>query len=225
LDSKSNVIRRETAIRTEPEHSFVTTPGHDISSNSAIVTEFVGNGSLASAYQSQPGLIQGKGIVKVIAGVALAMRFLHGRSVVHYNLTPGKILLDYDWSVKIANFGGSVFPDERAVPCQASINPRYRARECYDGTFFCASNVFAFGLVPSELLMDSPVFPESRPSRRIAYLVAVEHARSEIPDFVFPALRNLITDVRTSRGPNGGDGIQCGCKREFGETEELCARN
>jgi hypothetical protein len=72
LDSKSNLIavktakyqsyteliRRETAMLKELEHPLVITLRHDISSNSAVVTEFVGNGSLASHFQSQSGLIR-----------------------------------------------------------------------------------------------------------------------------------------------------------------------
>jgi serine/threonine protein kinase len=175
----TELIRRETAILKELEHPLVIALRHDISSNSAVVTEFVGNGSLASYFRSHSGLSRANRIAKIIAGVALAMRFLHRRDVVHRDLTPENILLDWDWTVKIADFGGSVSRDEQAVPCQASINSRYRAPECYDGTFLFASDVFAFGLILFELLTGRPVFPENLPWPKIAYLVAVGNAECE----------------------------------------------
>jgi TPR repeat protein len=49
-------------------------------------------------------------------------------------------------------------------------------------------------LILFELLAGEPVCPESLPPRRIAYMVTMEHARAEIPDSVFPALRDLIAD-------------------------------
>jgi hypothetical protein len=56
---------------------------------------------------------------------------------------------------------------------------KHRAPECYDGTLLCASDVFAFGLILFELLTGEPVFLESLPTCRIAYIVTMEHARAE----------------------------------------------
>jgi serine/threonine-protein kinase len=139
-------------------------------------------------------------IAKVITGIALAMRFVHFRGTVHRGLSPDNILLDWDWTVRIADFGHSasldvpplIRPD--APVDLPSLDFRYLAPERYDGTFRCASDVFAFGLILFEILTGQPAFPESLSRWQIAFKFAVEDARPEIPVFVSAPVRKLIED-------------------------------
>jgi serine/threonine protein kinase len=49
-------------------------------------------------------------------GIWIAMRFIHSWGIIHRNLTPGTILLDWDWRVHIAGFGHSVLWGESDIP-------------------------------------------------------------------------------------------------------------
>jgi hypothetical protein len=50
-----------------------------------------------------------------------------------------------------------------------SVDFRYPAPECYDGTFRCASGVFAFGLILFEIVAGRPAFEESLSRWQIAF--------------------------------------------------------
>jgi serine/threonine protein kinase len=187
------LIHREADILTALKHPLVLElRARTAGATPSIVTEFAGNDSLASFFtgDDQRRLRDPNRIAKVIAGIALAMRFVHSRGVAHRDLNPDNILLDWDWTVRIAVFGHSASLD--ALPLKRSIAPdigsRYLAPECYDGTFRCASDVFAFGLILFEILVGRPAFPERLP----AWKIAIEGARPEIPDFVLRPARELV---------------------------------
>jgi serine/threonine protein kinase len=112
---------------------------------------------------------------------------------------PETIFLDWDWTVRIAGFGHSASLDAPLVISPdapkhgLSGDSRYLAPECYDGPCRCASDVFAFGLILFEILAGRPVFP-SLNRWQIAFTVAVEGARPEIPESVLTPARALIED-------------------------------
>jgi TPR repeat protein len=202
-------IHREAAILAALKHPLVLELRAQITGRTpSIVTEFAGNGSLASflAADDQRRLCGPNRIAKVIAGIALAMRFVHSRGTIHRNLNPENILLDWDWTVRIADFGCSASLDAPPLshPYSAmdwpSVNSRYLAPERYagtfryDGAFSCASDVFAFGLILFEILAGRSAFPESLTRWQIALMVAIEGARPEIPDSVLAPARALIED-------------------------------
>jgi serine/threonine protein kinase len=163
----------------------------------SIVTEFAGNGLLASFFTAsdQRRLRDPNRIAKIIAGIALAMGFVHSRGVIHRDLNPDNILLDWDWKVRIADFARSSSFD--APPLKPSDAPdvasRYFAPECHDGTFRCASDVFAVGLILFEIVVGRPAFPDAVSEWQIAFKVAIRGARPEIPDSVLPPAQELIT--------------------------------
>jgi hypothetical protein len=87
--------------------------------------------------------------------------------------------------VRIANFAHST--------SLRLSDARYFAPECFDGTFRCASDVFAFGVILFELLARRPAFPEGLHPYQLAFRV-IEGDRPEIPDSVAPPARALIAD-------------------------------
>jgi serine/threonine protein kinase len=56
------------------------------------------------------------------------------------------------------------------------------------------SDVFSFGLILYELLTGQPVFSKELTRNEIMFLVAVKHKLPDIPKFVLPSARKLITD-------------------------------
>jgi serine/threonine protein kinase len=222
FDSKSNVnavrisknpnfaelIRREAAILKTVKHRVILALRYDISDIpdhcSAIVTEFVENGSLAGYLSSRKyPLIGANRIARIIVGIALAMRFLHSRGVIHRDLNPGNVLLDRDWTVRIADFGQSILLINPEIPSlfqhnKASDWPsgdfHYLAPECYDHSYSQMSDVFSFGVILYELLVGKPAFPKDWKRIEIACAVAVKHKMPDIPKFVRPSVRELITE-------------------------------
>jgi serine/threonine protein kinase len=70
-------------------------------------TEYAGQGLVAVHFTTVSHLRCPNRIVKVIAGIALAMGFLHSRCITDGDLKSENILLDWDWSVRMTGFGRS----------------------------------------------------------------------------------------------------------------------
>jgi serine/threonine protein kinase len=95
-----------------------------------IAMQFAGNASLASHLSSssiqspnKSRLSGANGITKIIVGIALAMRFVSSQGIIHRDLKPENILLDWDWIVRIADFGHSRWQTEVASPSLPDTNP------------------------------------------------------------------------------------------------------
>jgi serine/threonine protein kinase len=169
-----------------------------------IVTEFAGNGSLANhLLPSKYHLISPNKIARIIIGIALAMRFLHSRYFIHCDLKPDNILLDWNWNVRITDFGQSISLNNPEIPSVTHPNTRdgllfmdsyYFAPECYDNSWSQRSDVFSFGMILYELLTGQPVFSKELTSIKIVYMVAVKYELPNIPEFVLPSARELIKD-------------------------------
>jgi serine/threonine protein kinase len=202
----AELIRREAAILKTLKHPLILelhdileTPAH----KAAIVTEFEGNGSLADHLPPAKCCLSGANrIAKVVSGIALAMRFVHSRGIIHRDLKPANILLDWDWTVRIADFGHSTSPDNPHSPSVTGGNPdrtwpsidsRYLAPECYENLCFPESDVFSFGLILYELLTGQTAFPIQHTQHKIAFKIINEEL-PDIPESVLPPAAKLITD-------------------------------
>jgi serine/threonine-protein kinase CTR1 len=131
------------------------------------------------------------------------MRYLHSKGVIHRNLTPDNILLDGDWSVRIAGFGRSISPDRPAISSASdptashvwrSGDPRYLTPERYDDVCVPKSDVFSFGLILCELIVGAPAFPKGASRAALMRFMIREHWRPDIPDSVLPSAVGLIRD-------------------------------
>jgi serine/threonine protein kinase len=197
-------VQREKAILEALKHQLVVRMRDCMAFGSAsIVTDYEGQGSLANHITTESGLHRPNRIAKVVAGIALAMRFAHSRGLVHRDLKPGNILLSWDWTVRIADFGRSAAP---VAPESSSLTGtewmrarpigdfRYIAPKCYECTFRQTGDVFAFGMILFEILARAPAFPMDLPGEIVAFSIAIDGARPEIPDFVLPEAQALIRD-------------------------------
>jgi serine/threonine protein kinase len=204
----AGLIRREAAILKSLKHPLVLALSSESHRAPGIATEYAGNGSLANALASAAFNRHSRSganrIARVVAGIALGMRFVHSRDTVHRDLQPENILLDWNWNVRIADFGRSLSFNVPPLPASAvprgalAIESHYRAPECYDGTFHRASDVFAFGMIVYEIAAGRSAFPVDLSHWQIAFRLLVMNERPEFPEFVRPAVRALIEDCWAS---------------------------
>jgi hypothetical protein len=98
-------IRREGAIHSTLNHPLVLRLREFDRRVPKMVTEFVGNGSLADHLARQTGaLAKANRIARIVVGIVHAMRHIHECGVIHRDLKPENILLDWDSNVRIAGF-------------------------------------------------------------------------------------------------------------------------
>jgi TPR repeat protein len=198
------LIEREAAIHRELNHPLIIAFREFNRGSGSIVTEFAGNRRLSAHLPPATGDAALRGpnkIGRIVIGIAFAMRYLHSCGVIHRDLTPDKVLLDWDWNVRIADFGHS---GSQTVPYNASQNEafekdpsrdwRYTAPECFVNDPCFKSDVFSFGMILYELLVGIAVFPKDCTRRFILKMVAVEGYRPTIPDWIGPKVADLITD-------------------------------
>jgi serine/threonine protein kinase len=209
-------IQREAAIHEKLKHPLVLEFREycpwTVYCNSAIVTEVAGNGSLASHLQSAEGALQSQlreetRVARIIVGIVLAMRYLHSQNIVYGDLRPDNILLDWNWNVKLCDFGHSLYSGESYFTLLSNHHPytrwayvdsHYLAPECYDNQLSFESDVFSFALILYELVVGKPPFSKSLKQQAIAELLIIEDARPDIPDFVHPEVGKLIRDCWTT---------------------------
>jgi sterile alpha motif and leucine zipper-containing kinase AZK len=174
----------------------------------SVVTEFVWNGSLADHLPDAKNgdLCQLSGstrIVRIIVGIVLAMRYIHSHNVIHCDLIPQNILLDWNWNVRICDFGDSTIFDPPNNPppffCREkqvlpSVASNYLPLECYESGPVPESDVFSFGMILYELIIGWPRFPKSMTRMQILAALIKEDLKPNIPESVIPGAARLIRD-------------------------------
>ncbi|XP_009600758.2 LEAF RUST 10 DISEASE-RESISTANCEUS RECEPTOR-LIKE PROTEIN KINASE-like 1.1 isoform X1 [Nicotiana tomentosiformis] len=138
-----------------------------------LVYEYIPNGTLADHLhgdRAKGGSLVWPIRINIAIEIAGALAYLHASDVIHCDVKTNNILLDHNFSVKVADFGISrLFPNDishistapRGTP--GYIDPKYH--ECYQLT--SKSDVYSFGVVLVELISSMPAVDMNRHSQEI----------------------------------------------------------
>ncbi|XBI14600.1 hypothetical protein VPH35_057167 [Triticum aestivum] len=104
---------------------------------------------------SSPVRATWKARVEVLVGASQAIEHLHGRAVIHRNVSSFNILLDGSWSPRLSGFGEAILQEAtgdqlvaEVVGTPSYLDPEYRRT----GRVSPASDVYSFGTVMLEAL-------------------------------------------------------------------------
>jgi hypothetical protein len=186
-----SAVERETEILKKMNHPLI------MKYSSPLAIEFVPNGSLANHLPGHQNTDlcpwrKPTRIAKIIVGIVLAMRYIHSQNVIHGDLTPNNILLDWKWNIRIADFGRNISSDCAQVWPSADFH--YLAPECYEHEITPESDVFSFGLILYELIVGKSAISATLNPYQIAGMMILKDWMPDIPNFVLPQTKDLIMD-------------------------------
>ena len=118
---------------------------------------------------------------KIIGQVAAALDYAHAAKIIHRDVKPSNIMLNYDGQVKLMDFGLAKPVEETSQGVEGAIvgTPRYMAPEQLAGKKVSKTvDYFALGCVAYKMLTGNTLFSGSslRELRR-------EHTRWKLPDY------------------------------------------
>src|SRR5439155_18685100 len=151
--------------------------------------KYATGGSLRTA---APGLrTKPRECVRLIAKVACAMAYAHGKGVLHRDLQPGNVLLDGNGEPMVSDFGLAKWLDQTSDltrTLETLGTPGYIApeqAECPADKLTCAADIYSLGAILFYLLTGRPPFVGPN-------VLSVIHQAAAIPA---PRLRSLAPSL------------------------------
>jgi serine/threonine protein kinase len=158
-----------------------------------LVTEFIQGGSLDWVLAAHcDWLDYGDAKERIVMGIAMGMKHVHGRGVMHRDLKPSNILIDENHNSRLIDFGSSRFEDAQVTQTMGVGTFLYMAPEQYSTDFTNKIDVYAFSLIVYEIYVGSPVFSRTLQIPQL-FGAATRGDRPGIPSSVPAVMANLIS--------------------------------
>ena len=125
-----------------------------------MITEYLPRGSLFDFMRKEKSKFSEREQINIAYEMAIALNYLHSRSVVHCDLKSSNILIDDNWKIKIGDFGLSQFIKEKEYNRGKIGTPHWMAPEILKGGIYeYSSDVYSFGMILWEILkMEIPYY-------------------------------------------------------------------
>jgi serine/threonine protein kinase len=138
--------------------------------------------------------------LSMILGLLSGFRYLHSHGIVHRELKPSDLIVEFDGSIRICGYLTSIFEEYHYTRASQVSAPSYMAPEVYEEHYIGErmrnpkSDVFSFALILYELLFGPRVFPQSMSAAVIMRkaMSARPRDRPALPAGVHPVLREII---------------------------------
>ncbi|OHS99034.1 hypothetical protein TRFO_08587 [Tritrichomonas foetus] len=142
---------REVEILTKMHHETILPVLGFSTDDFSIVTPYIRNGSLENILNQKVKLTNMQ-ILKIILGIAVALRYLHSHSVIHRDLKPENVLINENFEPIVSDFGLSkLFSGAVSDSIKRSTNvgtPLYTAPEIMNENEYSSKcDVYSFALV------------------------------------------------------------------------------
>jgi hypothetical protein len=149
-----------------------------------IVVEFMPHGSLeallkdTARYQTTPSTAK----MKMVVGIAIAMRYLHACGIMHRDLKPANILLDEHDEIRLSDFRTAKLVDVMCVSMTGGLGTThfYMAPEMMDENYTRAVDNYAYAMMVWEILKGEPVkngYPQKKDPGPLALLRHVRNGQ------------------------------------------------
>ncbi|CAJ2630675.1 unnamed protein product [Trifolium pratense] len=161
-----------------------------------LVYEYIPNGTVASHLHgdlARAGLLTWPIRMQIAIETASALAYLHASDIIHRDVKTNNILLDINFSVKVADFGLSrLFPNDAShVSTAPQGSPGYLDPEYFQlYKLSVKSDVYSFGVVLIELISSRTAIDAAREGEEInlANLAAKKIRNDEVGELVDPSL-------------------------------------
>lgn len=154
----------------------------------ALVTEFADNGALDEYLKHSGDSMPDAQIMEIIKGIAHGVEHLHKSGIVHRDLAARNILLSYDFTAKVADFGQARMDTDDNRTKSETGPLKWLAPECVlENVYSPKSDAWAWAVTLVEIYTCDVPFPEMTAMAAATKLAAGTLKGHPIPDEV-PAL-------------------------------------
>jgi len=160
-----------------------------------LVTEYLHGGSLHTMLKNPEIKIHNL-TPAFCKDVTLGLGFLHDKTLIHRDLATRNVLVDYNWTCKLGDFGMSRVGADATNFTKTDVGPlKWMAPEAIKNqSYSIKTDMYSLGVTFTEILNREDPFPGKLPVQ-VAVDVIQHGARPKIPEWVPEELYNLIWSV------------------------------
>ena len=187
----------QTAAKLHHPNIVTAYDAGEIGGRPYLVMEFVEGQDLARHLQSHGSLPVDQAI-EIVAQVALAMEYAHGKGIVHGDIKPGNLLLTADGVVKVLDLGLARFKATVAgEPAAGTVDYLPPERMVFSAPVDPRSDIYSLGCTLFTLLTGKPLFPgrtavEKMLAHRTGQVPSLRQERPDVPVSLENVFRRMV---------------------------------